>query len=312
MFSRLIGEPSPASETRRAQRSRRKALACKKIPKSRVGLLFVLPSLAGLAVFTVWPFFDVVARSFQNNATTQWVAVSNYASVLSNEAFLLAAGNTAKFLFIGAPLLVLSSFFAALLISRIAAFQSLAKSGLLLPLAIPVGTTALLISLFLDTGGLVNGLLTRFGFQPHDWLGSASSFAILIICYLWRNVGFCTVLWLASFSKIPQSIIDASRVDGVSAFQLYTRIVIPLLRQAFFVVIIISIFNGFKVYREAYLLAGSYPTDSIYMLQHLINNWFVHLSISNIAVAAVVISIALSLLVLVLYRLLGRDTEESQ
>lgn len=89
--------------------------------------------------------------------------------------------------------------------------------------------------------------------------------------------------------SISTSQMDAARTDGASEFQCLLYIALPELRPTLYTITIISFLNSFKVFREEYLVAGSYPHKSIYMLQHLFNNWFVGLELDKMAAAAVCI-----------------------
>ena len=64
-----------------------------------------------------------------------------------------------------------------------------------------------------------------------------------------------------------------------------------------FVIVVISIINSFKVFREAYLIGGDYPNHSIYMLQHLFNNWFVRLELGKLTAAAIMLALVVILFV---------------
>ena len=81
----------------------------------------------------------------------------------------------------------------------------------------------------------------------------------------------------------PEEILEAAMVDGAGSFQRVRYIILPGLKNVFFTIVILSFLNSFKIYREAYLTAGAYPDRSIYLLQHLFNNWFVNLEFSKMA-----------------------------
>lgn len=263
---------------------------------------FLAPSLIGLSAFFLVPSLDVIRRSFANSAGTDFVGFDNYATVLSNEAYQMAAGNTAKFMLVCIPLLLALSLAIALLLRTSTPFKALAKTALLLPLAIPVFTAALLMSITFDVQGIANGVLAFFGIDPVSWLASDAAFWVLVANYLWRNLGYCIVLWLAALSCIPESLYEAARIDGANRRQITVRITLPLLAPSCAVVTVLAIINAFKVYREAYLIAGNYPHESMYLLPHLFNNWFASLSIAKLAAGGVVLGVVLLAIVCLLFR----------
>lgn len=201
---------------------------------------------------------------------------------------------------ISVPALLALSLGCALLLRRSSAVTSLVKSILLLPIALPVCAIALLISFAFGPEGWVNGTLASIGIDPVDWLGGPAAFGVLIVEYLWKNLGYATVLWLAALATIPERLEGAARLDGASRWQRLTRITLPLLAPTVPVLVLLSVVNAFKIYREAYLVAGSYPPQSIYLLPHLLNNWFADLSLGKLAAASMLLLAAFALLAFLL------------
>ena len=176
------------------------------------------------------------------------------------------------------------------------------RACFLLPMAIPVSSVALLWQLFFSNNGALNGILVTLNAGVQDWMNTGSAFWVLVGSYIWRNIGYNMVLLLAALSNIPQSLYEASEVDGASSVRKFASITLPQLGPSLYVVTVLSMLNTFKVYREAYLAAGNYPHDSIYLLQHLYNNWFTKLELDKLSTAAVLTSIVICALILLLQR----------
>jgi multiple sugar transport system permease protein len=280
-------------------------LGFKKKNSKRTGMFFLLPSLLGVLVLLVIPYFDVVKRSFSNAINGSFVGLENYASTLDNAAFQLAAVNTGRFIAVCIPLLVIVSLGLAVLIQKQTRFGEYFRAGFLVPLAIPVAVVVLLWQLVFDQSGLLNGFLANFGIEPTDWMNSPYAFWVLVGSYIWKNLGYSVVLWMAALAGIPNSIYEAARIDGAGEGRIFTRITLPILLPALFTITVLALINSFKVFREAYLVAGNYPHDSMYLLQHVFNNWFTNLYFDKIAAGAVLVSIVLFVLVLLLYKAWG-------
>ena len=92
-------------------------------------------------------------------------------------------------------------------------------------------------------------------------------------------------------------------MDGAREGQCFFYITLPQLRSTLFVTAVLALINSFKVFREAYLVAGQYPHSSIYMLQHVLSNWFTNLDMQKISAAAVRLMAAICLAVCFLARL---------
>lgn len=288
--------------------------------QSRLAWFFIAPSLAGVAVFSAIPFVDVVRRSFLNAMGKETVGLANYRSVCQNAAFRLAAVNTARFLAVCLPLLMITSFGLTLLVFRRDGRGNLYRTSLVLPMVIPVAAIVLVWKILLCRDGLLNQMLNRLssmrdlpllselpllnglslpgGLPPSsgtgvgwetDWVNGGTAFPVLIVTYIWKNAGYDLLLWMAGLAAIPESLYDAARVDGAGAFARLRYITIPELSGTFGLVAVLSLVNSFRVYREAYLLAGSYPDRSIYMIPHLFSHWFLTLDVQNMCTASMLL-----------------------
>lgn len=234
--------------------------------------LLLAPSLTGVAVFYLIPFVEVIRRSFTDAPGRRFVGLANYQSVLSNSAFRTAASNTARFLCVCIPALLILSLGMALLTRAAGRYGRLYQTSFLLPLAIPVASIVLLWNVLFSQTGLINAMLQALGAQPVDFMGTGAAFWVLIATYLWKNSGYDMVLWAAGLDRIPAAQYEAAAVDGANGWQTFRWITWPGLAPTLGLTALLSLINSFKVFREAYLVAGQYPHESMYLLQHLFNN----------------------------------------
>ena len=275
--------------------------------RGRFFVLFLLPSFAGVTVFVLIPFLDVVKRSFLTAVTGEWTGLNNYNLLVHNQAFRLAIHNTLRFTRVGIPLLVLSGLVIAVLISSLLTNRSGAgqnarmieygkgfKYLYLFPMAVPTAVVVLVWKMVFSGHGFLNLGLTKLGGYSGlweavttDYMATGASFYVLVASYLWKNTGYTVVLWLAGIMAVPKELTDAAAVDGANAWKRLWYIILPQLKGTLYTIVILSFLNSFKIFREAYLVAGSYPQQDIYLLQHLFNNWFVNLDFDKMAAAAV-------------------------
>ncbi len=267
----------------------------------KAALPFLAPSLTGLSVFVLIPFGDTVRRSFCNAMGNRWVGLTNYQQVVANSAFQLAAKNTARFLCICLPLLLGLSLAMALMVRAQNARGGVFRGTFLLPMAVPVSAIVLLWKVLFSDRGLVNGVLASLGGEPVSFLSTNAAFWVLVATYLWKNAGYDMILWLAGLDNISKDLYEAAAADGAGPLQQFRYITLPELRPMTGVVGLLSLINSFKVFREAYLVAGNYPHESMYLLQHLFNNWFLDLDMGRLTAAA-----CLMVLVLLAVIALGR------
>lgn len=263
--------------------------SCRLLKKQNfVHISFLLPSLAGVAVFIFLPFIDSVRRSFFSSVTNEFMGLQNYKNVFDTGAFLLAVKNTALFTAVCLPILIILSFFISFFLCKMR-FVRLIKSILLFPLAVPTAALVMIWKILFSDTGYINTVLNYAGASQIHFLTTDTAFWVLVGSYIWKNLGYTVVLWMTGMMSVSSSQLDAAKTDGASELQSLLFISLPALRPTLYTITIISFLNSFKVFREAYLVAGSYPDKSIYMLQHLFNNWFVKLELDKMAAAAVCI-----------------------
>lgn len=271
------------------------------------GLSFLLPGFCGVAVFSLLPFMDVIRRSFVQAVSGRFCGLENYRIVLHNRAFLLAVKNTLRFLLVCLPLLLgISLVLAFLLYAWQMAFHQklrLLKAAYLVPMAIPAASLVLLWKLMFDKHGFVNGILHLCGIHAVDWMNTGAAFFVLVFSYIWKNLGYTMVLWLAGLSSISPDLYEAAEMDGAGRMTQFFKITLPLIRPLIFTIVVLSFLNSFKVFREAYLVAGNYPQEDMYLLQHLFNNWFMDLSVDKMAAGSVLLALVIAGFVLLLQKL---------
>ena len=268
---------------------------------------FLLPGFCGVVFFSFLPFMDVIRRSFVQVVSGRFCGLENYRIVLHNRAFLLAVKNTLRFLLVCLPLLLgISLALAFLLHAWQMAFHQklrLLKAAYLVPMAIPAASLVLLWKLMFDKHGFVNGILHLCGIHAVDWMNTGAAFFVLVFSYIWKNLGYTMVLWLAGLSSISPDLYEAAEMDGAGRMTQFFKITLPLIRPLIFTIVVLSFLNSFKVFREAYLVAGNYPQEDMYLLQHLFNNWFTDLSVDKMAAGSVLLALVITVFVLLLQKL---------
>lgn len=279
-------------------------------------LLFLLPGLTGVMIFYLLPFLEVVRRSFVKAGNNSFVGLDNYKAVLHNAAFRLAVRNTALYIVLGVPLLMGISLVLALLLRRITARRKL-LSALLLPMAVPAAVMVLVLQLLVDKHGLLNGVISELlsrtagmsAFYGIDYLNSDGALAVVLCSFLWKNTGYMVILWLAGLSALPRDVEEAAEVDGANRWQRWQYITMPELSGSFFTIGMLSVLHIFKSYREVWMVAGSYPQENIYFLQHLLQNWYLKLEFDQMAVLTVLLSGILLIVCLFLQKHLEQGKE---
>ncbi len=275
--------------------------------------LFLLPSLLGVFLFFVAPFFVVIYYSMIDNPIQMnFVGFKNFVNVWNNSAFRQAGLNTLKFSLVAVPLAVtISLFLAAVMESRIPG-KSYFRTFFLSPLMVPTASVVLIWQVLFNYNGLVDEFLIKFGMDRTDFLKSDKAQIVIVVLFLWKNLGYNMILFMAALASIPKELLEVAMLENATKFQVFWYVKVRFMSSTILFVTIMSLINSFKVFREVYLMTGDYPYHTLYMLQHFMNNTFGTLDYQKLSSAAIIMFIVVSALVYVMYRvenMYGRDIE---
>lgn len=263
------------------------------------GYLLIAPVTLGCLLFYGIPFGMVVSYSFKSSPGRmgRFVGLLNYENVLGNELFRLACWNTFCFFLVGLPLSLLIAYGIALLLKGQAQRHEILKSVLLLPYVMPVTGAVLLVEQIFGRDGKLNLLLDAFGLSPSNWLESSWAFVIVLLLYLWKNVGYGVILLLAGLMTIPKEQYAVSELDGAGSWQKFWHITTPQMWNPVFFALLFAMINGFKCFREIFLIGSEHPGKELYMMQHFINNNFENLNYGKLSVASVLLFAAITVVI---------------
>ena len=276
-------------------------------------LCFLSPSLLGVGVFFIVPFGVVVYYSLIDGVSTHnFVALENFRKLFQNSAFLLAGRNTLSFSAIAVPLAVILPIVLALLLEARIPLKSQFRTFFLSPMMVPVASVVLIWQVLFNYNGTINEFMQLFGWKRIDWLQSDYSQIVVTLLFLWKNLGYNMILFMAGLANIPRELLEVADVEGASEWYKFFAIKLRYLSPTLLFVTILSLINSFKVFREVYLLTGNYPYEKLYMLQHFMNNTFKSLDYQKLSAAAVVMAIVMVVLIALLFRVedwFGKDVE---
>ena len=276
-------------------------------------LCFLAPSFLGVAVFFILPFCVVVYYSVIDGVGSRnFVFLDNFIKLFNNSAFILAAKNTLHFSAIAVPLAVVLSILLALMLEARIPFKSQFRTFFLSPMMVPVASVVLIWQVLFNYNGTVNEFLQLFGTDKIDWLQSEYSQVVVIILFLWKNLGYFMILFMAALANIPKELLEVADVEGASELYKFFAIKLRYLSPTVLFVTILALINSFKVFREVYLLTGNYPYETLYMLQHFMNNTFNSLDYQKLSAAAVVMAAVMVIIIALLFKVedwFGKDVE---
>ena len=255
--------------------------------KKKSVLLFLLPGLCMLLIFYIIPFFSGIGYSLMDGSyKNEFVGLKNYREIWQNSMFLLGLKNTMELSLICAPLLWILSFLLASALASIKPFGGFFRSSVLLPYLTPSSAILLVWLVLFDYGGPVNRALAAMGAERVMWLSSGALRLAVVLMFLWKNLGFCLIIFLAALQSVPQPLYEYATLEGAGFMTRAFRITLPLVTPTAFLVFVLAWINAFKIFKEVYFIAGAYPDYSVYTLQNYMNNMFQKLNYQNVTAAA--------------------------
>ncbi len=262
--------------------------------KLKLAWPFLLPGLAGLLIFYGIPFVGGIWYSVtEGTLENKFVGLDNYISVWNNTMFQMGLKNTMELSLICAPLLFLLSFLLAAGLHRIRPAGGFFRSSVLMPYLMPSSAILIIWLLWFDYGGPVNRLLVMLGSTRVNWMLGAELRLPVILLFLWKNLGFCVVIFMSALQSIPESLYEFATLEGASFMKQTFKITLPLAVPSAFLVAILSFVNAFRIFKEVFFIAGAYPDDPeyIYTLQNYMNNMYSRLSYQNVTTAAYIFAV---------------------
>jgi alpha-glucoside transport system permease protein len=233
--------------------------------------IYMAPAIIVLGAYLVIPTVLTVYISLFDERSQNFVGLANYADLFTDKVMWEAFRNNILWLVLVTGVSVSLGLVIAVLADRVR-YEKVPKTLIFLPMAISfVGASVIWRFIYdyrpagAEQIGLLNAALTGLGFEPVGWLveRSINNFALIAIM-IWLQTGFCMVLLSAAVKGIPNEIIEAARIDGANEFQIFWRVIIPMIRSTIVVVSTTIIILVLKVFDIVFVMtAGNQGTEVI-------------------------------------------------
>ena len=230
--------------------------------KNRWGWFFVFPGILFFSTFSLYPVLNAIWTSFHNKKLLslkppRFVGFQNYVQVLNSQDFWNSMKASAIFC-IGVFIPVfLGALLFGILISERKRGRRFFQMALYSPAILSSVVTASVWLLLFDPRGLANQFLNAIMGTPgvdHHWLSDPAMVQLsTILVYVWKTIGYYTILFVTGIGKIPTSVTEASMIDGANAWHRLTRITLPLLRPTMALVSVMIFISSLKTFSTQYL-----------------------------------------------------------
>ena len=249
---------------------------------TREGVLLLLPAGLLLAVVVALPILRVVHLSLshvdlEGGMVFRWAGLDQYVRLWQDGRWWTALCNTVVFTTTSVALEMTLGVALALLLHRRLRGRGALRTIVLVPWALPTAVMALAwVWIFNDSFGVLNDLLERAGLlsSPVAWLGQPTTAMLaLVIADVWKATPFVAIIVLAGLQSIPEQVLEAARVDGLTAWQRFRRVVLPLLTPSLLVALAFRAVQAYGAFDLPYVMTGGGPggsteTVSLYAYQN--------------------------------------------
>jgi len=266
------------------------------------------PFLIFFLLFVVYPIIMNVYYSFTNYNLNKadWVGLKNYQRLLKDKAFVAAVKNTAVYAFFSVISLTALGFLTAAALNRKIRGIRWIRMLMIFPYATSMTAVAMIWLMLLDpTTGLINKTLRLMGLTGVDWLFNVkTALPCLIIVNIWKNIGYCMLIYLAGINSIPDELYEAATVDGAGELTRLVKITLPMVRPVAFFVFITTMVDAFKTFEQVQIMTRGDPLYATTTIVHQIYQYgFNEFRMGYAAAMSVVLLVIVMVLTLINFRL---------
>nr|WP_144923352.1 sugar ABC transporter permease [Paenibacillus bovis] len=226
---------------------------------------FLLPFFIVYVIFTIFPIIKGLEMSLYDWTLIRkmdFVGMANYQKMISDQYFWRTLWNTTLFVILTTPTMLLLSLGLALLANLKTRFRTFFRGAFFLPSILSVAVISFLAIFMLQPyNGFINTLLHAIGIDAEPfWLADKYlSWVSIVVVTLWWTVGFNMILFLAGLQEIPESLYEATEIDGASRWQQFIYITLPQLMPVGRVILLLQILASYKVFAQILLITNGGP-----------------------------------------------------
>ena len=238
--------------------------------------LMLSPFLLFFALFVLYPLIKNFYYSFTNynlGNKTDWVGLKNYKELFSDYWFVEALKNTAVYAVFSVIFLTVLGLFISVLLNSRSKLVKVARTAMIIPYATSMVAVSMIWLYLLDpTTGYINKLLVELGVSnPPNWLGELDlALPSLIFINVWKNLGYCMIIYLAGLQNIPPELYEAATVDGAGFLQKHLKITLPQIAPVTFFVFVNNCIEAFKTFEQVQIMTQGGPVTATTTVVHQI------------------------------------------
>jgi len=273
--------------------------------KHLYGWLLLLPAFLLLSIFTYYPAIATLLDSFFTNKTVirpqKFAGLDNYTFMLNDEVFITTLKNTFYFALGTVPVSIALALIMALFINQKIYGKGIIRLAYFTPTILPMVAAANIWLFFYSPEiGLINKVLTFFGYSGVNWLGNSNTvLGALMVLSIWKEAGFFMIFYIAALQSLPKELYEAAKIEGASSWTSFWKITFPLLMPTTFFVMINAVLNAFKLVDPLFILTKGGPDNAsnllLYYIYRMAFSFFDYSYAATLTILLLAILILLSL-----------------
>ena len=243
-----------------------------------IGWSFITIATVMICLFYFYPMIQALIMSFQSGTGTNltFTGIDNYARLFKDPTFLTAVKNTVIFLIIQVPvMIILALVLSVLLNDQTLKFKGFFRTAIFLPCVTSLVAYSVIFKYLFGIDGIINMMLMKVSFisEPIQWLTDPLWAKVaIVIAITWRWTGYNMIFYLSALQNIDNSIYEAAKIDGASAFQQFVKITIPMLKPIILFTSITSTIGTLQLFDEVMNITNGGPGNSTTTISQYIYN----------------------------------------
>ena len=246
-------------------------------PQFWFGFTVLVPTVIWYFLFLLLPmarslWMSVVAYIITDAPSSQFVGLGNFTKLIENPLFAIAMKNTLSWAFFTFILMLPSSLFVSVVLSRVRRGRNTYQAIIFVPVVMSLIAVALLFRMLMDpASGQFNQILSALGLPESKWINDESSaMPVMVAISVWKSLGSYVVILTAGLMNIPQELYDSAAVDGCNEWQLFWRMTLPLLGHTLAMITVLLTIDGIQAFALPSVLTGGGPGTATFMGNMLI------------------------------------------
>ncbi|WP_257348949.1 carbohydrate ABC transporter permease [Pseudalkalibacillus decolorationis] len=275
-----------------------------------VPYIFLLPAIVLLSTFEYLPTINAFYYSFTEYhvlAPPEWIGIENYRTMMNDDKFWKALGNSMKYFLITVPMIIILPLFLAILVNRKLKGINFFRLIYYLPVVTAMVAVAIMWKYLYHPSGLINAFLQGIGFENADinWLlNTNAAIPAISILEAWKAMGFYMLIYLAGLQAVSKDLIEAARIDGASPIKILWHVYLPQLRPVFAVTLVMATLGTIQMFTSIYIMTGGGPLDSTMSLPlYIYQKAFVELDMGYATAMGMVLWVILMILTVINYKI---------